>query len=180
MDFDAIVEFGIKFVYNALIALVLGVISIFVGNIIPRKWIRCEWFPFKSFFWEREGKTYHLLRIELWKNRLPDISVYVNSVFPKKMEAEKIKDTKYFYKFAKETCIAELVHFILIFVSPLYFWLNWDEDWGLAAMIINIVCNIPFIIAQRYNRPRLLRVIKRRERLAAHAKTETEKETVLL
>ena len=156
-----ILDFIVKFVYNGLLALVIGVLSAVVGNFIPREHIHYNRFPFREFRFERGGRFYHMLGIEKWKLKLPDISEYIKSVFPKKVEPEAAKDRRYFARFAKETCVSELIHFALIFISPVYFILNWDRDWGVAVMVIDIVANIPFIMVQRYNRPRLVRVAER-------------------
>lgn len=56
------------------------------------------------------------------------------------------------------------MHFALILISPVYLVLNWDPEWGVAVMLIDIVVNIPFIMVQRYNRPRLVRVAERGSR----------------
>ena len=48
--------------------------------------------------------------------------------------------------------------------SPIYLVLNWDLDWGIVVMVLEIVANIPFIMVQRYNRPRLVRVAERGNR----------------
>lgn len=156
-----IIDFVVKFVYNGLLALVIGVTSAVVGNFIPRAYINYSRFPFKEYRFERGGKLYHIFGIEKWKLKLPDISEYIKSVFPKKVEHEAARDSLYFARFANETCVSELVHFVLILISPVYILLNWDMDWGIAVMLIDIVVNIPFIMVQRYNRPRLVRVAER-------------------
>lgn len=159
-----ILDFIIKFVYNGLLALVIGVLSAVIGNFIPRERIHYDRFPFREYRFERGGKLYQLFGIERWKLKLPDISEYIKSVFPKKVEPEAAKDSRYFARFAKETCVSELVHFALILISPVYLVLNWDPEWGVAVMLLDIVVNIPFIMVQRYNRPRLVRVAERGNR----------------
>ena len=159
MHILSVVSFLLKLIWNALIALIIGEASIIIGNFIPRRWIYYDKAPFKPFWYENGGKTYELLGIEHWKDKLPDISIYVNSVFPKKIEHISTKDDRYFIKFATETCVAEMMHVMLIFLSPVFYLLNWDSNWGIGVMIISIIANIPFAIVQRYNRPRLVRII---------------------
>lgn len=161
-----IIDFVIKFIWNGLIALVIGVLSTIVGNFIPRGYIRYNKFPFKEYRFENGGKFYCMFGIEKWKGYLPDISEYIKSVFPKKFSGDLFKkDDKYFERFAKETCVSELVHFTLIIISPLYLFFNWDIHWGVVAMLIDITVNIPFIMVQRYNRPRLVRITQRSSRM---------------
>ncbi len=162
MLIEFIIDFAIKFVWNGLLALIIGALSAICGNFIPRKYINYDKFPFKQYKFEMEGSLYRFFKIDNWKLKLPDISEYITSVFPKTVDADLLKrDEKYFVRFAKETCVSELVHFILIFISPLYIFLNWDLSWGIGVMLIDIVANIPFIMIQRYNRPRLVRIAKR-------------------
>ena len=60
-----------------------------------------------------------------------------------------------------ETCIAELTHFLLCFTGLVVFWL-WPGAGGLVVWLIYCIFgNLPFIIIQRYNRPRLLRLLRR-------------------
>ena len=159
-----ILDFIVKFVYNGLLALVIGAFSAVVGTFIPRRLIHYDRFPFREFRFEQGGRFYHMFGIEKWKLKLPDISEYIKSVFPKKVEPEAAKDRRYFARFAKETCVSELIHFALILTSPIYLVLNWDLDWGIVVMVLEIVANIPFIMVQRYNRPRLVRVAERGNR----------------
>lgn len=177
MRMDFILDFLVKFVYNGLWALVIGVLSAVIGNFIPRTVIHYDRFPFRAFRFERGGKFYQMFGIDRWKLRLPDISEYIKSVFPKKVEPEAARDSRYFARFATETCVSELVHFALILLSPVYLVLNWDAEWGAAVMLIDIVVNIPFIMVQRYNRPRLVRVAERgKGHRAACADAEPVKE----
>ena len=63
----------------------------------------------------------------------------------------------------KETCIAEFIHVLLcVFALPcLWIW----PGWGSAAFIVlYILGNLPFIMIQRYNRPRLRRLWVRMSR----------------
>ena len=58
----------------------------------------------------------------------------------------------------RETCIAELVHLALCF-SGLYCLKLWPGAGGIAVVLIyTLLLNLPFILIQRYNRPRLIRL----------------------
>ena len=169
MIVELITDFAIKFVWNGLLALIIGALSAICGNFIPRERIDYYKFPFRQYKFEMEGKLYRFFKIENWKLKLPDISEYITSVFPKTVNLDLLKkDGEYFVRFAKETCISEFVHVFLILISPLYLFLNWDISWGIGVMLIDIVVNIPFIMIQRYNRPRLVLIA---ERSAKRAKT---------
>lgn len=162
MVIEFIIDFSIKFVWNGLLALIIGVLSAIFGNFIPRKYIDYDKFPFRQYKFELNGRLYQFFLIDKWKLKLPDISEYIKSVFPKTFDTALYKKNEhYFASFAKETCVSELVHFALILIAPLYIFLNWDIVWGINVMLIDIVVNIPFIMIQRYNRPRLARIARR-------------------
>ena len=68
-----------------------------------------------------------------------------------------------------ETCVAECVHWALIVLS-LGLFLFWRGGWAFAFWLVyNILGNVPFIIIQRYNRPRLVMLEERRKRRLAKA-----------
>jgi len=126
---------------------------------IPLPCFREDQFLFRIRSWEREGRVYLGLGIRRWKEHLPDGAGIFDDGFRKK----KIRGTDplYFKRFVLETCRAELVHWVIIALIPLFFLWNplevavWMIPFGLAV-------NLPCLIAQRYNRPRLQRMARRR------------------
>jgi len=80
--------------------------------------------------------------------------------FPKKRLRER--SPEFLAAFARETCRAELAHWLVILGGPLFF--LWNRP-GVGALMVAYALaeNLPLIIAQRYNRARLLRVLGRSE-----------------
>lgn len=102
-----------------------------------------------------------LFRIRAWKKRLPDGAPLLGRYgFPK----QRLEGTSpaYFLAFARETCRAELTHWVIPLFAPLFFLWNRPAV-GVFMIVYALAENLPFIIAQRYNRVRLLRVLDRRE-----------------
>ena len=102
---------------------------------------------------EKNGRLYEKFGIRRWKDKLPDMS----RIFPFMMPAKN--------GFADvETRVAEFVHAaIAVLGFPCIF------IGGAAGTVIWILWalgNIPFIMVQRYNRPRLekLCMLKRRRK----------------
>ena len=61
----------------------------------------------------------------------------------------------------QETCIAGLIHFLLC-LTGLYCVVLWPGAGGVIISAINIMFfNLPFVIIQRYNRPRLMRIYRK-------------------
>lgn len=138
---------------------VVGIISFFVGRLLPKKWFRADLFPYRSFRFEQDGRIYDKLHIRKWQNKVPDMS----RILPKWMPAKNLSGD---YKsrlprILQETCVAELIHTLNCFAG-LYCLKLYPGVGGIIVLILYITLfNLPFIIIQRYNRPRLMRLAKR-------------------
>ncbi len=156
-----------KFLYSLIYIAVLGVLSHFVGQALPRKCFDAEKPPYKAAKWEKGGKVYEKLGIKHWKDIVPDMSRIMPDMVKKKLTSENKErgmDT-----LIAETCVAECVHWGLIVLSfGILFW--WRGLWAAVFLLVyNIFGNLPFIIIQRYNRPRLVMLEQRRKRRAVKA-----------
>lgn len=156
-----------KFLYSLIYIAVLGVLSHFVGQALPRKCFDAEKPPYKAAKWEKGGKVYEKLGIKHWKDIVPDMSRIMPDMVKKKLTSENKErgmDT-----LIAETCVAECVHWGLIILSfGILFW--WRGLWAAVFLLVyNIFGNLPFIIIQRYNRPRLVMLEQRRKRRAVKA-----------
>ena len=108
--------------------------------------------------WENNGRFYEkFFRLKLWKKKLPDGAALFKNGFEKKRLKETNKD--YLDAFIRETCRAELTHWIAFFFGPLFF--IWNLWWvGIVMILYAAIANIPCVITQRYNRIRLQRIHK--------------------
>lgn len=150
--------------YAALYVAALGILSHFVGQALPRAHFDPQRFPYRSADWENGGKVYEKLGIKHWKDRLPDMSKIMPDMVKKKMSAVKSQGMDVLIA---ETCVAECVHYWLIVLS-LGIFLFWRGVWAVVFWLVyNILGNVPFILIQRYNRPRLVLLEQRRKRRAA-------------
>ncbi len=106
--------------------------------------------------WERNGRFYEsFFRVKSWKKRLPDGSALFRKGFRKRRLQETNKE--YFDSFMKETCRAELTHWIVFLFGPLFF--IWNLWWvGIVMIVYAALANMPCILTQRYNRIRLNRI----------------------
>lgn len=139
---------------------VVGILAHVVGEALPRRWFHWDRFPYRAWVWEREGNAYEALGIRRWKDRLPDKSKHTKRTFTKQMRGHQGGDG--LLRFVQETCVAECIHWILIFLSlPLYMFV--PTPLGLVVTVLYALSNLPFILIQRYNRPRLLRILRRRQ-----------------
>lgn len=107
-----------------------------------------DWFaPHK---WEKN--VYHVLGVKKWKNRMP-------TYFPKDFSLKEHTPTEVI----QNMCIAEVGHEINVLCSflPLIYALcqpRLQGDWYIFAItsVLALGADVPFILIQRYNRPRML------------------------
>lgn len=150
-----------KFWRCFLYLVLISVISFFVGRMLPKKWFRAELFPYRSYRFEKNGKIYLKIKINQWQNKIPDISKILPFMMPrKKLSADC---TEKMPRMIQETCVAELIHGINA-IAGLYCLKICPDICGIAiAFIYAVVFNVPFILVQRYNRPRLIELERRLE-----------------
>lgn len=116
------------------------------------------WFnPGQPFAWERTGRIYErLCGIKRWKDRLPDAARWFGDGFAKGTLAAK--DSGYFGRFVRETWRGELCHWAGLACAPVFF--LWNPLWAdLVMLAYGVAANLPCILAQRYNRARLQRLL---------------------
>lgn len=138
-----------------------GIVSFIVGRILPKKWFHHDKFPYMLYQFEHEGRLYEKLRIRSWHRKLPDMS----RILPKLMPAKRItfNETHRLPEMIRETCVAELIHGLLCFAG-LHCVSIWQGAGGTLLAMLNILGNLPFILIQRYNRPRLVRLMSNAEK----------------
>jgi glycosyl-4,4'-diaponeurosporenoate acyltransferase len=107
--------------------------------------------------WENNGQIYtRVFKVKSWKKLLPDGAALFKGGFQKK----RLRETNwpYFKAFIRETCRAEITHWIVFLCSFLFF--LWNLWWvGLIMIVYAAAANLPCIITQRYNRTRLRRLV---------------------
>lgn len=136
----------------------IGLLAHFVGEALPRRWFHGEAKPFRPYAWEQSGAVYQKLGIQKWKTRLPDKSVVVKGCERKRIETDM--SYGHFQRLVQETCVAETVHWALLIISPVLLAVM-TPPYSVVFTLLYGLSNIPFIMIQRYNRPRLLRLCRR-------------------
>lgn len=150
----------------ALYVFVTGTFMRYIGNHYDRSWFHWDKFPYRPFSWEKSGKLYRKLRVQKWKDRVPDASKRHKDMYEKKVNIQP--DTENLRRLVQETCVAEFVHYQLIFLCQPVLKL-WPGVGGRVVFALCIVGNLVFAVIQRYNRPRLLRVLQRLEKHQPHS-----------
>ena len=141
---------GIALYHFAMRLFIGSVVNLIMKNKADHNSI---WFREKRF----ENKLYKLIRVRKWKKYLPTYSPVTFDTTQKTVK-----------EIVGATCQAEIVHEIIMVLSlmPIAFI---PLLGGAAAIIItsflSMLIDLTFVILQRYNRPKLIRVMERFEKL---------------
>ena len=167
------------FVRCSLYLIAVAAVMFGAGLHLPDFLLNAKFFIYVPYKWEKNGKIYEKIGINKWKDRVPDMS----RLLPKKLLSKKLAESEAdkLPLLVRETCRAEFVHKseILLGLVCLVLWR------GLGGVIMTAfwtAANMPFVIIQRYNRPRLVRLIDKLNKRNAAALVpddeEEERETV--
>lgn len=154
------ITFG-TFSYHLLMRLAVG----WIIDGIMHNQANCNhpWFYLHPF----ENRLYKLLKIRRWKNKLPTYS------------PELFDSTKHSYlQIAQAMCQAEVVHECIIILSflPLFASLFFGEFWiFLITSILAALFDSCFVMIQRFNRPRVLKLAEHQIHSLSH---NTQREQV--
>ena len=119
--------------------------------------------PYRTRAWERGGAIYdQLFRVKAWKARLPSGGGMLGGFSMTRMVSH---DVAHLERWVLETCRSELCHWVAIAPALLFFLWN-PPAVGIVMIVYALAFNLPLVIVQRRNRPRLLALIKRRKRLS--------------
>ena len=126
---------------------ILAVVSFFIGRLLPKSWFHGDKFPYRCASWE--AKLFRMSKI-----------------VPKLIPAKKLGTDfrAQLPRMIEETCVAEFTHFVLILLG-FYALRLWPGTGGAVVTAIYILFgNLPFLIIQRYNRPRLQKLLAAQQR----------------
>lgn len=123
---------------------------------LPARWFERDGWLTAPRRWECEGRLYRdRFVIRKWKALLPDGAPWLGGFAKKKLES---RDLKYLREFVLETRRAELAHWSMFCCLPVFF--LWNPPWACGIMALYAVAaSFPCIVAQRYNRLVLARVV---------------------
>ncbi len=129
---------------------------------IPLKWLNPDRRFFQAFAWEKNGRIYdQLFRVHSWKRFIPNGSALYRGAFS--IKKLPIYDLAYLHRWLKESVRSEICHWIMIL--PGFFFFLWnDVVMGWVMVAYAFLNNLVPIIMQRYNRPRVRKLLAQLER----------------
>lgn len=148
------------FFRNLFLWFVLHMICVYLCHKLPDAFYRKDLFYFRSLPFEAQGFFYErFFRVKKWKSILPDGGKINRYGFEKKkLSALSIA---YLEQFHLETKRAELIHVTGLATSLIFICIH-EFPFGLLVFIVAAFLDLPFILIQRYNRPRLDRLIQKK------------------
>lgn len=165
--------------YGLLYILLLGLLCFPFGRLLAGSSFRADCFPFRSFSLEHEGKLYQKIGIQRWQNRVPDISRIIPGIVPRK-EIPRRPDADTLRRMINETCVAETTHLLLCIAGAALLWIWPGAGGAVMFAVYALLGNFPFILIQRYNRPRLRKLLNNMERRAGRlGKYPAKEESVM-
>lgn len=144
-------------IHYLLRAAVVGVALLFAGIPLPRRIFHADRFPFKSYPFEKDGRIYQLIQVHKWKDLVPDASRILKMMTKKRLSQKA--DAKALERLIQETCVAEIVHWMIYLFIPVYS-IGIPFGYALVMSLLYIAGNMVFIVIQRYNRPRFQRALE--------------------
>lgn len=137
----------------------IGVTTFFFGRLLPKEWFRYGRFPYRSFTFEQEGRLYVKIGVRKWKEHFPDMSV----ILPKLIPSKRLPQSAAAFQvelMILESCVAEWIHILLAFLGFGCVML-WKGSGGWIISILYALGNLPYVIIQRYNRPKFIRLYQK-------------------
>lgn len=146
-------------IFSFFLWFIFQVSASYISYKIPNRFYSINSFLFKQRKWEKSGRLYSkFFKVKKWKHLLPDGAAATKKGYRKKKLEDYSKEN--LELFLIESCRAELTH--LLAILPFWvFGLFGPPKIIVFMFIYAIAVNIPCIIVQRYNRPRILRMLKK-------------------
>jgi glycosyl-4,4'-diaponeurosporenoate acyltransferase len=130
---------------------------------LPNRFYSPDSFFSRAHRFENGGRIYdRIFRVSRWKHLLPDGGMVWKKRGFKKKKLDSFSEES-LNRFLVESARGELTHWLAIF--PFWvFWLFTPPVVPWIMLVYSLLVNVPCIIAQRYNRPRVQRILIRKHK----------------
>ena len=161
--------FAITIISLLVLVVIDAVCALFVRYCLPKKIFN----PFLKIYkvGKNERKFYEKIGIRKWKDRIPEAGqLFANFG---KSEIADTNNNEYVYKFMSETIYAEIMHWLSALFSFLIIFIDLRLALTVALPLVigNMILNLMPVLVQRYNRPKLMVLYQRNERMKKKEET---------
>ncbi len=127
---------------------------------MPDRYFLSESFLYRTRHFEKEGRIYDtVFRVSRWKHLLPDGGMILKKRGFKKKKLESFSEEN-LNRFLIESARGELTHWLAII--PFWIFGFFAPARVIVYMLLySLLVNLPCIITQRYNRPRIQKYLKK-------------------
>jgi glycosyl-4,4'-diaponeurosporenoate acyltransferase len=144
---------------NLLLFALLSIVNTTVSLILPENLFNPGKWMFRERKWEHGGNVYQkFFNIKKWKDKLPELGDFAKKIFPKKKLPSF--NVEYLQKYTAESCRSEMCHWMIV-ISVVLFSSWFNEEVENFMFILAVVLNVPYIMIQRFNRPRIINVMQK-------------------
>lgn len=145
--------------WDLIVFVLLSVAITLTSENLPRRFFDCKKWMFRERKWENGGRVYErLFSVKKWKPYVPDIGDILKNQFSKTHLQRN--DSEYLSLFLMESCRSEFTHWMIICSMLTYVF--WAGFFAMVRMLLlAVLLNVPYIIIQRYNRPRIIRLLRK-------------------
>lgn len=139
---------------------VIGFSASILSVYLPDMVLKPNSFLFRTREFEMGGQIYEdIFRVRKWKHWLPDGGAIWSKRGYKKKRLENYSEEN-LERFLVESCRAELTHWLVILPFWVFgFFLPAASLWFM--LLYALIANLPCVIVQRYNRPRVQKLLKK-------------------
>lgn len=137
---------------------ILQIAAALICLYLPDRFFSGNTVLFRTYRFEKEGRIYEqLFRVKRWKRLLPDGGTVWKKRGFKKKHLDRFSQEN-LHRFLIESARGELTHWLAIF--PFWIFAFFTPAYVVWFMLIySLAVNLPCIIAQRYNRPRIEKML---------------------
>ncbi|MGD9605101.1 MAG: glycosyl-4,4'-diaponeurosporenoate acyltransferase [Bacilli bacterium] len=156
------------FFFNPVVTLIIAFLlwfllqsgSAYICLKLNDKYYQSQNFIFKIRAWEQNGFIYErIFHVRRWKKFLPDGSKVVKGGYQKSHLHDFSEEN--LHRFIIESARAELTHWLAII--PFWVFGLFMPLYAVFIMLLYaLIVNLPCIIAQRYNRPRVIHLMNKK------------------
>ncbi len=144
---------------NFIFMLTWHIVTLIICRCLNTSYFNPKKHLYKQKKWEKNNKFYvKFLKIKKWKDHLPQF-ISKKGFSKKALVKQSGRSKEYLNRFIIETCRAEWNHMVCCFYFTVSFFIN-SFLYGLIFSLVPIICNLPYIAIQRYNRIRLQKLRK--------------------
>lgn len=148
-----------------------SLISLIVIRLLPKKWF--NWTNKAYFVSKNEQNFYVKMGVKVWKDKIPNCMGKVKNY---QAENNGEMSSEYLELFLRESCYGEALHIACVLfglVGMFFVPIHLVPRMTLPIWVVYAIYNLPSIIIQRYNRPRLIVALKRAKMVEERKKSET-------